>query len=79
MRPLVLLGLALAGLTAAGLLLGLPLDMDAADLLRVHVLVALLMAVALYFLAVRQVLRRAWPRGQSGWSWPSPCCCAPCR
>ena len=63
MRLLLFLGLGLVGLTAAGLLLGLPLDMDAADLPRVQILVALMMAAAaLYFLAVRVVLRGTWPR-----------------
>jgi alpha-1,6-mannosyltransferase len=63
MRLLLLLGLGLAGLTAAGLPLGLPLDMSAEDLPRVQVLVALMMAAAaLYFLAVRLVLRGTWPR-----------------
>ena len=63
MRLLLLLGLSLIGLTIAGLLLGLPLDMNAADLPRVQVLVALMMAAAgLYFLAVRLVLRQPWPR-----------------
>ena len=63
MRRLLLLGLGLAGLTAAGLMLGLPLDMDTADLPRVQILVALMMvAAALYFLAVRLVLRGTWPR-----------------
>ncbi len=57
-------GVALFGMTAAGLMLDIPLDGSGGDLVRVDILVGLMMAAAaLYFVAVRLVLRRAWPRG----------------
>jgi len=56
------LGVALLSVAAVGLLLNIPLNASGADLVRVDILVALMMAaVAIYFVTVRLVLQRAWP------------------
>jgi len=56
------LGVALLSVAAVGLLLNIPPNASGADLVRVDVLVALMMAaVAIYFVTVRLVLQRAWP------------------
>jgi alpha-1,6-mannosyltransferase len=61
---LVGFGLALLVLTASGLLLDIPASMGAAHVMRVNELVGLLMvSAAVYFGAVRLVLRHSWPRG----------------
>ncbi len=64
---LLALGAALFGLAAAGMMLDIPLNGDDAALVRVDILVAMMMAAAaIYFVAVRLVLRQAWPR-QTVW------------
>jgi MoaA/NifB/PqqE/SkfB family radical SAM enzyme len=56
------LGVALLSVAAVGLLLNIPLNASAADLVRVDILVGLMMAAtAIYFVTVRLVLQRAWP------------------
>lgn len=56
------LGVALLSVAAVGLLLNIPLNASGADLVRVDILVALMMAaVAIYFVTVRLVLHRTWP------------------
>jgi alpha-1,6-mannosyltransferase len=61
---LVGLGTALLSLGACGILLDIPASRGATRILRLNVLVGLLMvAAAIYFAAVRLILRRAWPRG----------------
>jgi alpha-1,6-mannosyltransferase len=56
------LGVALLSVAAVGLLLNIPLNASGADLVRVDILVALMMAAtAIYFVTVRLVLQRAWP------------------
>ncbi len=61
---LIGLGAALLALTACGLMLGIPGSVGAAHLARVHALVGLLvLSAAIYFGAVRLVLRCVWPRG----------------
>ena len=61
------LGVALLSVAAVGLLLNIPLNASGADLVRVDILVALMMAAAaIYFVTVRLVLQRAWPH-QTTW------------
>jgi alpha-1,6-mannosyltransferase len=56
------LGVALLSVAAVGLPLNIPLNASGADLVRVDILVALMMAAAaIYFVTVRLVLQRAWP------------------
>jgi alpha-1,6-mannosyltransferase len=56
------LGVALLSVAAVGLLLNIPLNASGADLVRVDIMVALMMAAAaIYFVTVRLVLQRAWP------------------
>jgi alpha-1,6-mannosyltransferase len=65
--PLYLLtgfGAILLALAAAGLLLDIPATTGAARVARVNVLIGVLVvSAAVYFSAVRLVLRRAWPHG----------------
>ena len=56
-------GLALVALAGAGLLLGVADSTGAAHVARVNALVGLMaLAALIYFLAIRLVLRRRWPR-----------------
>jgi hypothetical protein len=68
------LGVALLSVAAVGLLLNIPPNASGADLVRVDVLVALMMAaVAIHFVTVRLVRQRAWPHqtiAASDWETP---------